>query len=80
MPRYYFELTDGKDAFKGHRPRGIDLAGDASAREEGLMLARDLKHRRLMPDRSWDGWFVRILDQHGHEVDKLTIADAPEMS
>jgi hypothetical protein len=80
MPRYFFHLTDGKRVEKGDKPQGIELAGNAAAREEALMLARDLKHGKLMPERKWDGWFVRIVDGHGNQVDTVPIADAPEAS
>jgi hypothetical protein len=52
----------------------MDLPGNATAREEALVLARDLKDGNLLPGRKWDGWFVKIVDQHGHEVDTVPIA------
>ena len=42
MPRYYFHLTDGKQVLNNHK--GIDLPGNAAARDDALALARDLKH------------------------------------
>jgi hypothetical protein len=42
MPRYYFLLTDGKHVLNNHK--GIDLPGNAAARDDALALARDLKH------------------------------------
>jgi hypothetical protein len=42
MPRYYFHLTDGEQVLNNHK--GIDVSGDAAAREDALALARDLKH------------------------------------
>ena len=42
MPRFYFHLTDGKHVLNNHK--GIDLSGNAAAREDALALARDLKH------------------------------------
>ena len=67
MPRYYFHLTDGKQVLNNHK--GIDLPGNAAAREDALALARDLKHGAVMPGWNWTGWFVAIVDQHGHKVD-----------
>ena len=29
-----------------------------------------------MPGWNWRGWFVVIVDEHGHKVDELPIADA----
>ena len=49
MPRYYFHLTDGKQVLNNHK--GIDLSGNAAAREDALALARDLEHEVVMP-----GW------------------------
>jgi hypothetical protein len=28
-----------------------------------------------MPGWDWTGWFVAIIDQHGHKVDEVPIAD-----
>jgi hypothetical protein len=74
MPRYYFRLTDGKQALDNHR--GIDLPGNAAARTDALALARDLKSGNAMPGWDWTGWFVAVFDQHGHKVEEVPIADA----
>jgi hypothetical protein len=71
MPRYYFHLTDGKEMLKN--PKGLDLPGNAAAREEAVILARDLKHGKVHPGRSWKGWLVEIVDGHGHRVDSVPI-------
>ncbi len=71
MPRYYFHLTDGKEDLNPHK--GMDLPGNAAAREEALVLARDLKDGKLIPGRKWGGWFVKIMDEHGHPVDTVPI-------
>lgn len=76
MPRYYFHLTDGKSVLNNHK--GIDLPGNAAARADAVTLARDLKHGAAMPGWNWDGWFVAIVDQHGHKVDEVPIADTLE--
>jgi len=47
----------------------MDLSGAAAAREEAMVLARDLKHGKVMPGRSWNGWLVSVVDQHGHQVE-----------
>src|SRR6476659_8276303 len=75
MPRYYFHLTDGKETVKN--PEGMDLPGTAAAREEAMVLARDLKHGKVMPRRSWNGWMVSVVDQHGHEVEAVSTNDGP---
>jgi hypothetical protein len=77
MPRYYFHLTDGKEVLKGEE--GIEFPGNAAAREEALRLAQNLKEGTLAPGCSWDGWFISIVDKHGHEVDRVPVAAAPEV-
>jgi hypothetical protein len=73
MPRYYFHLSDGKQVLNNHK--GIDLSGNAAAREDALVLARNLKHGAAMPGWDWSGWFVMIVDAHGRKVDEVPIAD-----
>lgn len=75
MPRYFFHLTDGKHVLNNHQ--GIDLPGNAAAREDAVALARDLKNGKTMPGWNWSGWFVSIVDGHGHKVDEVPIADLP---
>src|SRR3974377_1564655 len=60
MPRYYFHLSDGKQVLNNHK--GIDLSGNAAAREDALALAPDLKTGAVMPGWDWSGWFVTIVD------------------
>jgi hypothetical protein len=76
MPRYYFHLTDGKTVLNNHQ--GISLAGNAAARADAVALARDLRHGAAMPGFSWGGWFVTIVDEHGHKVDEVPVADTLE--
>jgi hypothetical protein len=45
MPRYYFHLTDGRHVLDNHK--GVDVSGNAAARDDALALARDLKHGAL---------------------------------
>jgi hypothetical protein len=71
MPRYVFHLTDGKEDLNPHR--GFELAGNAAAREEAMVIARDLVEGKMFPGRKWDGWFVKIVDEHGHQVDLVPI-------
>ena len=76
MPRYYFHLTDGKQVLGNHR--GIDLAGNAAAREDAVKLAGNLKHGAVMPGFNWAGWFVAIVDEHGRKIEEVPIADVME--
>jgi hypothetical protein len=73
MPRYYFHLTDGSHVLKNHK--GVDLPGNAAAREDAVTLARDLKHGAVMPGWDWGGWFVKIVDSDGRGIDEVPIAD-----
>jgi len=73
MPRYYFHLTDGKQVLNNHQ--GIDLPGNAAARADAVALAGNLTSGAVMPGFNWTGWFVAIVDQHGHKVDEVPIAD-----
>lgn len=74
MPRYYFRLTDGAQVLDNHQ--GVDLAGDAAAREDAVALARDLRQGAAMPGWDWGGWFVTIVDEGGRKIDEIPIADA----
>lgn len=76
MPRFFFHLTDGKSVLTNHQ--GIDLAGNAAARADAAVLARDLKHGKSMPGWNWNGWFVAIVDEHGKKVDEVPIGDVPD--
>lgn len=76
MPRYFFHLTDGKQVLNNHK--GVDLPGNAAARDDAAVIARDLKHGKAMAGWDWSGWFVSIVDQHGHKVDEVSIADVPD--
>jgi hypothetical protein len=76
MPRYHFHLINGKETLKP--PEGLDLPGNAAARDEAAVLARDLKHGKVKPGRSWKGWFVTVVDGHGHRVDAVPIDEVPD--
>src|SRR5262249_10111006 len=46
--------------------------------EEAVGLASELRHGKVKPGRSWQGWFVTVGDQHGHQGDSVPIADMPD--
>ena len=73
MPRYYFRLTDGAAVLENHE--GIDLPGNAAARDDAIALARHLKHGNVMQGWNWRGWFINIIDADGHKVDEVSIMD-----
>ena len=74
--RYFFRLTDGTNELNPHD--GIDLLGNAAAREEALKFARDIKIQKPAPVTSWDGWFMRIVDEHGNEIDTVPLDAVPD--
>ena len=76
MPRYHFHITNGRESLDN--PKGMDLPGNAAARQEEVVLARELRHGQAAPGRGWQGWFVSVVDQHGHKVDSVPIADMPD--
>lgn len=71
MARYYFRLTDGKQVLNNHK--GVDLSGNAAARDVASDLARDLSHGTAMPGWDWRGWVVVIQDRHGNKIDEIPI-------
>jgi hypothetical protein len=73
MPRYYFHLTNGTQVLDNHK--GLDLPGDAAAREDAVVLARGLKHGAAMPGWDWAGWLVVISNEQGRQIDEIPIAD-----
>ena len=73
MPRYYYRLTSGAQVLNNHK--GIDLAGNAAARDDAVALALHLKRSPAMQGWDWGGWFIKIVDEHDHEVDKVAIED-----
>ena len=76
MPRYYFHITNGQESLDN--PKGMDLPGSATARQEAVVLASELRHGKVMPGQSWEGGFVTVVDQDGRQVDSVPIADMPD--
>jgi hypothetical protein len=74
MPRYFFHLTDGDSVLDD--PDGLELPGEAAARQEAVLVAKDLKER-LRP-RDWTGWMVSIRDEHGNQVDNVPVISSQE--
>jgi len=73
MPPYYFHLTNGEQVLNNHQ--GLDLAGDAAVFHDSLALVRDLKRGAVMKGWDWSGWFINIVNDQGHKIDELPIAD-----
>ena len=74
--RYFFRLTDGRNELNPHE--GIELIGNAAARDEAVKFAREIKSRKAVPDHKWQGWFVRIEDEHGKEIDTVPLDAVPD--
>src|SRR5262245_4636072 len=73
MGRYYFHLTNGEQTLDD--AEGLELAGEAAAREEARLFARDLANGRLMRDRNWSGWMVAIANEAGQQLDSVPVTD-----
>ena len=73
MPLYYFRLTDGAQVLDNHK--GIDLAGDAAARDDAIAFAHDLRHGVILQGWDWTGWFIEIVGASGQKIDEVPIAD-----
>ena len=71
--RYFFRLTDGKNELNPHD--GIELLGNAAAREEAVKFAHEIKTQKALPEHKW---FVRIVDQHGKEIDTVPLDAVPD--
>lgn len=47
-----------------------------------MKFAREVKTQKPAPGQTWNGWFVRIMDQHGKEIDTVpldAVPDGPEV-
>ena len=74
MPRYFFHLTDGARVLDD--PDGLDLPGNAAARAEAMLVAADV-NTSFRP-RNWSRWSVRIVDEHGKQVDSFPVVVPPQ--
>jgi hypothetical protein len=43
-----------------------------------VKFAHDIKSQKALPEHKWKGWFVRILDQHGKEIDTVPLDAVPD--
>ena len=66
MPRYYFHLTDGKQVLNNHK--GMTSGMRCSRRCTALAATSTRRGHAGGRGRT-------IVDQHGHKVDKVPIAD-----
>ena len=73
MPRYFLNLTDGQQVVED--PEGLELPGEAAAREEAAVLARDLVAHQ---EGDWRGWSVAITDDKGRQVDLIPVINTQD--
>jgi hypothetical protein len=71
VPRYFLNLTDGQQVVED--PEGLELAGEAAAREEASVLARDLIQHQ---DSDWSGWMITITDESGRQIDSIPVVES----
>jgi hypothetical protein len=71
VPRYFLNLTDGRQVVED--PEGLELAGEAAAREEAAVLARDLVQHQ---EGDWSGWSVAILDESGQQIELVPVVES----
>jgi hypothetical protein len=71
MPRYYFDFRDGARAVIDQA--GRELAGDAAARQEALLTARDAIAGVRLGLRHYGGWELEVRDEAGRAVYSVPI-------
>ena len=72
MPRFYFNLTNGRPFSDTD---GLELPDLAAVREEAIGFARDLI--RMEPERrDWSSWAVRVTDCADKSVLDLLFSEA----
>lgn len=67
MPRYFFNLSDGKHTFTDWT--GIELAGLADVREHARVQVREIKgalSEQIL--QSWFGWTTIVVNANGKPV------------
>lgn len=73
MPRYYFHIKSDVDFVED--PEGIELAGDAEAREEAIDAAREMLAERVRRGEVVDGYVIDVHDAAGTKVFTLSFRD-----
>jgi hypothetical protein len=72
MPRYYFNIVDGR---RFDDAEGLELPDTAAARAEAVAIARDLM--RIDPTRTdWSEWLVQVTNEHRQIAFDLLFRDA----
>ncbi len=71
MPRYFFNLVNEGQTVEDLE--GLELTGDAAAREEARLFALSISEGRSHDDRDWTGWSVIVVGESGLPVDTVPI-------
>jgi hypothetical protein len=71
MPRYYFHFRNGTRKVIDYA--GRDLAGDAAARQEALLTARDAVSGIQLGFRHYGGWTLEVRNDDGRLIHSLQI-------
>jgi hypothetical protein len=70
MPRFFFQVGDGRTVFCDER--GQQLASREEAEARAAVIAAEL----AQDGTAYHGFFVCVVDDAGHEVAKVPIAPA----
>jgi hypothetical protein len=64
MPLYFFHLSFGSRVVSDDE--GVELRNRVAAREEALVIIRELSHRAgELDSRRWASWFLNVTDEAG---------------
>jgi hypothetical protein len=75
MPRYYFVVSSPLGSEADHN--GLELPGDAAARDWGLRAVHDI--RAEDPHTDFLGWHVEIRNDLGDLLLKVPVNSPPEL-
>ena len=72
MPRYYFNLMDGRDHIID--PDGVDLGNEPFRLEDVLCALEELRsEERPEVVDEWQGWTLEIVDSQGRTIHVITL-------
>jgi hypothetical protein len=71
MPRYFFNVHDGKDLPDNE---GIELAGQEEAQRQAIITAGEMLKEAERKFLAGDVWEMRVTDDGGATVCRLTFA------
>ena len=74
MARFFFSLHRGEQCMRD--PEGTVLANPLEAREEAILIARDLLGPSRKPDTTWSGWSISVREEEGETFLNLPLIEA----